>query len=112
VLLNAYVNPYAERLIGTIRRECLDHVIVFSEGHLRQILREYFRYYHEVRPHQSLKRNSPVLREVELPSKGRVISIWQVGGLHHRYSGAGERHFSNNLANLAICPVNGVLRLA
>jgi putative transposase len=78
-------NPYAERLIGSIRRECLDHVIVFSEGHLRQILREYFDYYHEVRPHQSLQRNSPIPRRVELPSKGKVISIPQVGGLHHRY---------------------------
>lgn len=78
-------NPYAERLIGSIRRECLDHVIVLSEKHLRRILREYFRYYHEVRPHQSLERNSPVPREVELPSKGKVISIAQVGGLHHRY---------------------------
>jgi putative transposase len=78
-------NPYAERLIGSIRRECLDHVIVFSETHLRQILREYFGYYHEMRPHQSLERNSPVPREVELPSKGKVISVLQVGGLHHRY---------------------------
>jgi transposase InsO family protein len=78
-------NPYAERLIGTIRRECLDHLIVLGEGQLRRILREYFDYYNEVRPHQSLERNSPVAREVELPSKGKVISITQVGGLHHRY---------------------------
>jgi len=78
-------NPYAERLIGSIRRECLDLVIVFSEKHLRRILREYFRYYHEVRPHQSLGRNSTVPREAELPSQGKVISIPQVGGLHHRY---------------------------
>jgi putative transposase len=78
-------NSYAERLIGSIRRECLDHVIVFSETHLRQILREYFDYYNEVRPHQSLERNAPVPRQVEPPAKGKIISLPQVGGLHHRY---------------------------
>jgi len=78
-------NPYAERLIGSIWRECLDLIIVFGEEHLRRILGEYRRYYHEVRPHQSLARNSPVPQEVELPSQGEVISIPQVGGLHHRY---------------------------
>ena len=81
-------NPYVERLIGTVRRECLDHVIILSEEHLRRILRAYFAYYHEARPHQSLARNSPVEREVELPSAGQVISIRQVGGLHHRYKRA------------------------
>ena len=64
-------NPYAERMIGSIRRECLDHVIVLSEGHLRRILREYFDYYHEVRPHQSLERNAPVPREIEPPAKAK-----------------------------------------
>ncbi|MGI9165007.1 MAG: integrase core domain-containing protein, partial [Pyrinomonadaceae bacterium] len=78
-------NPYAERLIGSIRRECLDLVIVLGEEHLRRILRDYFRYYHEVRPHQSLGRNSPVPRTVDVPANGRVISIPQVGGLHRRY---------------------------
>jgi transposase InsO family protein len=78
-------NPYAERLIGSVRRECLGLVIVLGEEHLRRVLREYFRYYHEVRPHQSLGRNSPVPREVDGPSNGKVISIPQVGGLHHRY---------------------------
>ena len=78
-------NPYAERLIGSIRRECLDHVIVLSEKHLRRILREYFRYYHEVRPHQSLERNAPLPREIEPLAKGKIISLPQVGGLHHRY---------------------------
>jgi transposase InsO family protein len=78
-------NPYAERLIGSIRRECLDHLIVLNEMQLRRILREYFAYYNEVRPHQSLEKNSPLRREIELPNKGRVISIPQVGGLHHRY---------------------------
>lgn len=74
-----------ERLIGSIRRECLDHVIVRDQSHLRQILSSYFTYYHESRTHLSLKRNSPIPREVELPSKGTVIAIPQVGGLHHRY---------------------------
>ena len=78
-------NPYAERLIGSIRRECLGHVIVLGEGQLLRILREYFGYYNEVRPHQSLEKNAPLPREIELPTKGEVISIPQVGGLHHRY---------------------------
>ncbi|MCH7597397.1 MAG: transposase [Planctomycetes bacterium] len=81
-------NPYVERLIGSIRRECLNHVIVLNERHLRRILRSYFAYYHESRTHLSLNRNSPVKREVEPPHLGRVVAIPQVGGLHHRYSRA------------------------
>jgi putative transposase len=80
-----FQNPYAERLIGSIRRECLDHLIIINEEHLRRILREYLDYYHHSRPHQSLERNSPTPREIELPPKGKVISIPQVGGLHHLY---------------------------
>jgi putative transposase len=80
-----FQNPYAERVIGSIRRECLDHLIVLNEDHLRRILRNYFNYYHNSRPHQSLERNSPAPREIEPPSKGKVIAIPQVGGLHHRY---------------------------
>lgn len=78
-------NPYAGRLIGTIRRECLDHVIVLNERHLRRILRSYFEYYLRSRTHLSLNRNAPIGREIEPPSRGRVLSIPQVGGLHHRY---------------------------
>ena len=78
-------NAYAERLIVSIRRECLDHLIVLNERQLRCILREYFAYYNEVRPHQSLERNAPVPREVEPPAKGIIISLPQVGGLHHHY---------------------------
>ncbi len=70
-------NPYVERLIGSIRRECLDHVIVMGEDHLRRIVREYLYYYHNSRPHQSLARNSPVPREVEPPATGEVISLPQ-----------------------------------
>ncbi len=81
-------NPYAERVIGSIRRECLDHLIILSEEHLLTILRSYQLYYNESRCHLSLERNSPIPREVELPSKGRVFAIPQVGGLHHRYARA------------------------
>ncbi len=79
-------NPYCERMIGSIRRDCLDHVIVFNEAHLHRILTDYFQYYHNSRPHLSLDRNSPTPRRVEPPSAGQVIAIPQVGGLHHRYT--------------------------
>jgi hypothetical protein len=78
-------NSYVERVIGTVRRECLDHVIIFSEDHLRKTLWEYFEYYHQVRTHQSLDGNSPIPRYVERPSKEKVISIPKMGGLHHQY---------------------------
>jgi putative transposase len=78
-------NPYVERLIGSVRRDCLDHVIALSEAHLRRILKEYFYYYHNFRTHLSLEKNSPVPREVEPPPKGRLIAIPLVGGLHHCY---------------------------
>jgi transposase InsO family protein len=81
-------NPYAERVIGSIRRECLNHLIVLSEAHLQRILTSYFEYYHDSRPHLSLNRNSPTAREVEPPCHGNVVSLPQVGGLHHRYSRA------------------------
>jgi transposase InsO family protein len=80
-----FQNPYAERIIGSIRRECLDHLIIIGEDHLRRTLRDYFDYYHNSRPHQALERNSPTPREIEAPVKGKVIAIPQVGGLHHRY---------------------------
>ncbi|HKX31707.1 MAG TPA: integrase core domain-containing protein [Blastocatellia bacterium] len=75
-----FQNPFVERVIGSIRRECLDHLIIINE-----ILSGYFHYYHEARPHQSLDHNSPHPRAAEPPSKGQVIAIPQVGGLHHRY---------------------------
>jgi hypothetical protein len=80
------MNPYCERVIGSIRRECLNHVIVLGEPHLMRILSSYFDYYHHWRTHLSLDRNSPERRDVEPPSQGQVISIPQVGGLHHRYT--------------------------
>jgi len=88
----AYRSPWqngiCERLIGSIRRECLDHVVVFSEAHLRRILREYFAYYHDVRTHLALGRNAPIPRAVEPPENGRILATPYLGGLHHRYSRA------------------------
>jgi len=81
-------NPYAERVIGSIRRECLDHVIVLNEEHLRRILTEYFAYYHEARAHLSLERNSPIPRTVCPPEKGVVVTKAYLGGLHHCYTRA------------------------
>ena len=81
-------SPYVERLIGSIRRECLDHVIVFNEAHLIRILTAYFEYYQQSRTHLSLDRNAPVPRRVEFPAEGNVIAVLQVGGLHHRYTRA------------------------
>jgi len=78
-------NAFAERLIGSIRRECLDHVIILNERHLRRVLRSYFDYYLNARTHLSLDHNAPVKRGVNLPCCGRVIAIPQVGGLHHWY---------------------------
>jgi transposase InsO family protein len=78
-------NPYVERIVGSIRRECLDRVIVLNERHLKRILSSYFVYYHESRAHLSLDRNSPIPREIERPERGKVVAIPQVGGLHHRY---------------------------
>jgi len=74
---------YVERVIGSIRRECLDHVIIFNEESLRRTLRSYFSYYHCSRLHLSLDRDSPDSRSVE--PVGRVIAFPEVGGLHHRY---------------------------
>jgi transposase InsO family protein len=81
-------NPYIERLIGSLRRECLDHAIILGEAHLRRILAAYLRYYHEARPHLALARNAPVPRAVEAPSWGKVVALPHLGGLHHRYTRA------------------------
>ena len=78
-------NPYAERLVGSVRRECLDHVIVLGERHLRRILKSYFAYYHESRTHLSLGKDAPEPRAVHPPHMGDIVQLPQVGGLHHRY---------------------------
>ena len=79
-------NPYVERLIGTLRRDCLDRVIVLNDNHLRRILRDYLTYYHRCRTHLSLDKDSPEPRSVEPPDQGRIAEFPMVGGLHHRYS--------------------------
>src|SRR5215831_16576112 len=76
---------YLERVIGSIRRECLDQVIVFNEGSLRRILASYFDYYHRSRTHLSLGKDLPETRPVQPPEIGPVLAVRQVGGLHHRY---------------------------
>lgn len=78
-------NPFVERVIGSIRRDCLDHVIVLNERHLRRILREYSGYYHTCRTHLSLSKDSPNPRIVQPPDLGKVIAFPFVCGLHHRY---------------------------
>jgi putative transposase len=78
-------NPYAERLIGSIRRECLDHVIIFNERHLRRVLSSYFQYHHDSRTHLSLCKDCPRPRPIQSPSAGNIIAFPEVGGLHHRY---------------------------
>ncbi len=78
-------NPYSERLNGSLRRECLDHVIVFSESHLRRILAGYVEYYNQSRTHLSLEMDSPITRPTQTRDQGKVISLSQVAGLHHRY---------------------------
>ena len=78
-------NCYVERLIGSIRRECLDHVIVLNETSLRRTLKSYFEYYERTRTHLSLGKDAPVSRPVQQVGKGRIVEIPQVGGLHHRY---------------------------
>jgi hypothetical protein len=74
---------YAERLIGTIRRECIDHLIVFGEAHLRRILREYASYYNGLRTHRALNQDAPIHRTVQ--TIGTITSRPIFGGLHHQY---------------------------
>ena len=76
-------NGFAERLIGSIRRECTDHIVALGEGHLRWVLKSYARYYNEVRTHRSLDKDSPVSRPVQWA--GRIVSHPVLGGLHHHY---------------------------
>jgi putative transposase len=78
-------NPYVERLIGSIRRECLDHVIVLHERHLRRLLTGYFQYYHHWRTHRALDMDCPVPRPVQRPEVGLIREVPEVGGLHHHY---------------------------
>jgi putative transposase len=81
-------NPHVKRLIGSIRRECLNQMIVFNEARLLRILAEHFRYYHESPTYLSLDHKPPISRGVEPPEQGAVTSIPQGGGLHHRHTQA------------------------
>jgi transposase InsO family protein len=78
-------NPFVERVIGSIRRECLDHVIVLNERHLRRILASYVDYYHGSRTHLSLEKDTPSGRPIQSAETGKIVAFPQVGGLHHRY---------------------------
>ena len=78
-------NPYVERMIGSIRRECLDHMIVLNEQHLRRIIASYLRYYHAARTHLSLGKDAPDGRAAQPPAAGKVVALPHLGGLHHEY---------------------------
>ena len=79
-------NPFAERLIGSIRRECLDHVLVLGEPHLRRVLTRYVAYYHRTRTHLALAKDAPDMRPIQRPEVGTIAATPEVGGLHHRYA--------------------------
>lgn len=81
-------NAYVERFIGSARRECLDHVIVFSARGLQQVMNLYCRYYAQTRTHLSLHKDSAIPRPIAPACAGRIVAIPQVGGLHHRYDRA------------------------
>lgn len=78
-------NGYAERVIGSIRRECLDHILVIDERHLVRILAKYVECYNGIRTHLSLGKDAPEPRSRQPPAQGRVVEIPRVGGLHHEY---------------------------
>ena len=78
-------NAYVERFIGSARRECLDHVLVFNATGLQRLMKLYCAYYEQSRTHLSLNKDAPIPRPIAAPVDGRVVAIPQVGGLHHRY---------------------------
>ena len=78
-------NAYVERVIGSIRRECLDHILIFNEHHLRCVLSSYVDYYQRTRTHLSLDKDCPDSRPIMSCRIGKVVTIPQIGGLHHRY---------------------------
>jgi Integrase core domain len=80
---HGWQNGYSERLIGSIRRDCLDHVVVFGERHLRHLLNSYQKYYNEARTHLSLHKDAPIPRAVQ--TVGRTLAMPVLGGLHHQY---------------------------
>ena len=82
---SSWQNAYVERVIGSIRRECLDHLVIFNERHLRRVFTSYLDYYHRTRTHLSLDKDCPEQRPIQAPKVGKIIAIPQVGGMHHRY---------------------------
>ena len=78
-------NPYVERVIGSLRRECLDHVIVLNERSLQRQLQRYIAYYHDWRTHLSLDKDAPAPRVVQPPVCGTIVPVPHVGSLHHHY---------------------------
>jgi len=78
-------NAYVERVIGSIRGECLNHAIILGERHLRRVIKDYVRYYNEARTHLSLDKDAPEGRPVQLPQMGTIVSKPHCGGLHHEY---------------------------
>jgi len=78
-------NAFVERIIGSIRRDCLDHVVVLKDRHLKRILTSYFNYYHHWRAHLSLGMDSPESRSVQSPDLGKVVQLPEVGGLDHHF---------------------------
>lgn len=84
-LHSPWQNSYAERMIGTLRRELLDRGIVLNEAHLCRLVTSFLGYYHTVRPHLSLERNAPIPRSIQARGDGNVVAIPHVGGLHHGY---------------------------
>jgi hypothetical protein len=77
-------SPYVERLIGTLRRDCLDHVLIFGEQHLRRVLALYSQYYNDTRTHLGLSKDAPLGRAVQY--SGTIIATPVLSGLHHRYA--------------------------
>jgi putative transposase len=84
-LRSPWQNAFVERIIGSIRRDCLDHVIVLNGHHLKRILTSYFNYYHRWRTHLSLGMDSPESRLVQSPALGKIVQFPGVDGLHHHY---------------------------
>ncbi len=86
----SWQNAYVERLNGSIRRECTDHIIVLNENHLRKTLRAYFKYYHEDRTHLALDKDPPLERPISnrKSQATKIMEMPRLGGLHHRYEWA------------------------
>ena len=82
---SSWQNPYSERLNGSIRRECLERTIIFSEGHLCRVLRKYFDYYNRYRVHQSLEMDAPEGTEIQPEMKDDIVAVQHIGSLHHHF---------------------------